>query len=745
MLWACPDNELKVVHDPPVVSITEPSEGSTFYEGQAILFKALVQTSDADTDLTDITHQWVTNSTTACESAQVNADGTATCTFTYEEVGESTMQITVTDPRLDTATAIVTVNIEANTPPEITVTEPTDGQAFQPGDLVVFSGTATDVEDDPEDLTITILSSIDGELPFAVVPASSGEWTQGGTLSSGTHLLTAKVADTSGKTGQDSLTVYVNAKPGPPGVTITPDPSESGLELLAQISTPSVDAEGDTVNYTYDWYADGSLYSSSANPKVPLAVTVRDDFWEVYVFPFDGFSYGEAGYANITIDNSAPRLDSARIDPTPADTTDVLTALPITWFDQDSDPEKYRYKWFHEGVEDTSETTDTFPFEKTTRGDKVQVEITPYDAYDDGEAAISTEITIANSPPTAPVVTVTPSSPQPEDALTCNLTTASTDADGDFITYSYEWYQNGTLTSITTHVVTSDNTVDGDTWECVCTPSDGTDDGPYGSDSIGINDSVAPDPPVIDDPYGHRNETEWTLTGLCESGCDLTFYCLDGSSSWTDTDSCDVDGTFETTMSLVRGEISECYATCEDASGNVSGDSNTVSTEVCDPYDTYEDDLGYGDTSTDAIDEWSSLPDDGSSFIIEGNIIGPDASDGDWYVISTSDTLTDDVSAGSDDYDLHVELTHGAGTYSFIIYKGGAGFPECTSFTTGYTEYNDYIDSATWSNGNLCSSGDALGYDNCSDMSNDYWIYVIRDSGVSESCEYYELTISNGA
>ena len=52
---------------------------------------------------------------------------------------------------------------------------------------------------------------------------------------------------------------------------------------------------------------------------------------------------------------------------------------------------------------------------------------------------------------------------------------------------------------------------------------------------------------------------------LRESGCDLIFYCSDSSSSWTDTDTCDIGGTFEHDMALVRGEISDCYVAALEA------------------------------------------------------------------------------------------------------------------------------------------------------------------------------------
>jgi len=49
---------------------------------------------------------------------------------------------------------------------------------------------------------------------------------------------------------------------------------------------------------------------------------------------------------------------------------------------------------------------------------------------------------VANSPPTAPVVNVTPDEPFTDDDLVCTVTVPSSDPESDTITYKYEWYKN---------------------------------------------------------------------------------------------------------------------------------------------------------------------------------------------------------------------------------------------------------------------------------------------------------------
>lgn len=96
-----------------------------------------------------------------------------------------------------------------------------------------------------------------------------------------------------------------------------------------------------------------------------------------------------------------------------------------------------------------------------------------------------------NTPPTAPVVNVTPDLPVTDDDLVCTVTTESTDPDDDTITYTYEWYKDDVLqpdettaTTELTDTLPSALTGMGETWKCVVTPDDGTVDGPSAEDQV---------------------------------------------------------------------------------------------------------------------------------------------------------------------------------------------------------------------------------------------------------------------
>ncbi len=738
---SCSDKSVTVLSSPPAVTIVEPSGGSSFFEDQEILFRALIESEAA---VEDIEHEWLAGSLALCDSAaaeEIDGSIVATCYASFPEAGSYAVGVSVSDPN-GRATAVVEITISYNNPPTVTLNTPASGDTFQAGELVVVSAAVDDAEDEPSELSVRVESSLDGDLGASGSPTTGGDYSEGFTLSSGSHLLKVTVTDTSGKTGEDSVTISVNSAPSAPVVSITPDPARSDEGLQANIDTPATDPDGDTLTYTYTWYRDGAEYASGV-PSISPNIVTRDEYWEVRVAASDGVDTGPAGVAGLTIANRPPVVESVSLSPASPGELDDVVAVPQNWSDAEGDPERYRYQWTYNGVVDGSETRDTFPADKTSRGDTLQVTVTPYDDYDDGTPVSSSVITVQNSPPTAPVVVISPGSPERDDNLSCDIVTPSTDSDGDTVSYRYNWYQNGVVTAEVSNVVTADLTADGETWECTVTPSDGLDDGPAGSDSVTIVDYTAPDAPILDDLDPYRNDDSAVLSGTCEADCELVFYFSDSTGSWTETDTCGADGSLSHTVYLTRGSTTEAFATCEDAAGNVSGDSNTVSTEACDPYDEYENAAGYGDDYSSAIDEWSTMLDSAAGTItISANAL--DSSDEDWYVISTTDDPAYENSYYVEDYLFEVALTEGESTYSMTIYRGdpAGATPTCED---GTTEMDWYFEDPTWGRGQGCSPTANTGdYTDCSDFSTDWYILVTRSDSATPSCDPYELTVTNG-
>jgi len=96
----------------------------------------------------------------------------------------------------------------------------------------------------------------------------------------------------------------------------------------------------------------------------------------------------------------------------------------------------------------------------------------------------SSSITISNTAPTAPSVSISPDpATAGQDDLVCSVDSPSSDDDGDSVVYTYVWtddsgttQQTTTGSSSTSDIFLASGTTEG-TWTCEVTPHDMTDDG----------------------------------------------------------------------------------------------------------------------------------------------------------------------------------------------------------------------------------------------------------------------------
>jgi len=451
----------------------------------------------------------------------------------------------------------------------------------------------------------------------------------------------------------------------------------------------------------------------------------------------------------VLIENTPPVISSASITPTTAYTNDTLTAVPAGYSDDDGDAAGYNYQWYVTGTAVVGATSATLSGSNFVKGDAVTVRITPWDSYEVGTSITSAALTISNSTPTTPGVDLTPSYPEDNDPLVCSVATASTDADGDVIGYTFSWSVGGVTTGLSTTTVAASYTRNGETWTCSVTASDGTATSAAGSDSSRVSDYTAPNAPVLTalDPY--RDATSVTILGTAEALSTITLYRSSSSGITTSTTTASAAGTFSVPSALSSGLTYSFYATSTDSYGNVSTVSNVVGTETCNPVDAYETSASYGDSCGDPIMGWPTIADDGATTLtITGNILN--ASDEDWYYVSTSDVAT----AGINYYRMRVVLSAGTSEYGFVMYEGSCASTavECPASSSdpegnGYSEYEYYAEDvgdgshAIPTDSRSCGSSSTQ--NTCDDLSADYYIHVFRTTA-AYSCQKYTLTINNG-
>ncbi|MGC6492195.1 MAG: BspA family leucine-rich repeat surface protein [Myxococcota bacterium] len=182
--------------------------------------------------------------------------------------------------------------------------------------------------------------------------------------------------------------------------------------------------------------------------------------------------------------NAAPIVEDVVLSPDPARTNDVLTAL-ATVTDPEGDATTETFTWYVNGTEVQSgpagSLDGTLYFDK---GNTVQVVVTAIDTDGASGQESSRIVTVANTAPTLTSITLTPTSGQVGDTLTCDAT--GTDADGDAVALAYAWSNGATGATLT---ITSTD-APGTPLTCTATATD----------SAGDADVVSSDAEVLNTP-----------------------------------------------------------------------------------------------------------------------------------------------------------------------------------------------------------------------------------------------------
>ncbi len=143
------------------------------------------------------------------------------------------------------------------------------------------------------------------------------------------------------------------------------------------------------------------------------------------------------------VTNTAPGAPVVAISPTsPNDASDLTVTIVTESVDAEADAVSYRYAWTVNGSAATDISGTVVPADRTADGDTWSVEVFPTDGLLEGSPGTST-VTIANAPPVAPTIHIDPAAPVAGDTLTLVFDAPATDANGDALTQTIIWYQDG--------------------------------------------------------------------------------------------------------------------------------------------------------------------------------------------------------------------------------------------------------------------------------------------------------------
>ena len=196
------------------------------------------------------------------------------------------------------------------------------------------------------------------------------------------------------------------------------------------------------------------------------------------VTPNDGVSDGSAISASINVTNTAPITTSIAFANDTLYTNDTASVTAVI-ADADNDSITVTYSWYVDATlvqAGTSGTLDGSVYFDKDQDLYVEVDVT--DGYEEGESSSSTTLTIANTSPVAPTVSISPDVPSIlQQDLNCNIDIDAVDVDGDVMSHQYFWYRNGqfflpTLNNAQVEIVAAEEVDEPGTWECFVTVTD---------------------------------------------------------------------------------------------------------------------------------------------------------------------------------------------------------------------------------------------------------------------------------
>jgi hypothetical protein len=269
-------------------------------------------------------------------------------------------------------------------------------------------------------------------------------------------------------------------------LSIAPDSTTNATTLT--VTPTNADSAGDPVTDTYQWYQNGKAINDTSAPSAETAtlelsqVTANaNDTFTVQVTPSDANGPGAPVDSNAvtlsTVTNftggqaiATPSaiITALTVSPDSATNATTLTATPTAVTQASPTSVTYAYQWFQNGTainDTTAPSADTATLQLSqlgavNLGDKFTVEVTPTDSNGTGNAVTSSPLTVTGDTPytisgtagiASPTAIITGVKIGPTGtANTTSLTATPTSTESTGVTYTYQWFQNGTLITATT-------------------------------------------------------------------------------------------------------------------------------------------------------------------------------------------------------------------------------------------------------------------------------------------------------
>ena len=582
-LTACQDQSFTRFNSVPEATITSHADASEVYEGYAVAMRGTA--SDPDHGTTDLTALWYLGTELICEQADLPSSGETSCDMVFDPQNP-TVTLEVRDPEGAAGVQQLDLSVIPTDAPVAEIVGPSLSDLHYSGYPVAFEGLVADAEDAPESLIAWWESSQDGTLVVDAEPTDAGEVLGHGYLTEGDHVIKLYVMDTTGKTGSTSVMIQVGPENTAPSCSITqPKSSESfeqGTDVTFEASVSDPDISADRIGITWSSDKDGELGTSVANSEGEVVFSTNQLSVTTHTITLTGQDEIGSSCSDHVVVTIAEALALDVQSPAEGDVYnqgDMITFVAdISENERSLTAIEFNWESSIDGVLST-QGADSTGVAQFTRDDLSPGTHTLTVTANDSTGIYAQGLInfTVNALPTEPIVSLGPVAAGTGDDLVVSIDTASTDADGDPITYSYTWFQNGVVSSASTSAsLAASNTAKGEAWSVTVTPNDGYADGMAGEALITVGNTA----PTVASATLNPDPAHTGDTLECTAG---TTADADGDTvslvySW------DVSGTVvsETTDSLSsawfgNGDDVTCVVTPFDGTDSgVAIESNTV-------------------------------------------------------------------------------------------------------------------------------------------------------------------------
>lgn len=580
-LVACQTKDgVKGENSPPTISILSSNTENSELEGRA--FTLTAEALDQDDNLESLEVAWYKGSDVLCNWSALSELGESSCELILES--DARVLVEARDPHGEIGQADVFITVDSNHAPNIELLEPDSDEIYYSDQLVLIELIVSDNEDNSEDLSLSLSSSLDGplELDWAISPEGVGQ--SDSFFSIGDHLLTIAVTDTLGKVSTQSMSLLV----GPPN--ISPDceivsPTDDSFFVFGDLITLTAvvgDAElrSDLLEIKWDSDQDGELGTTQAsitgNASIELAalsanthtltLTAQDeqqaectDSIKIQVGEYPSILWFSPNTQSVHNEGETVILNVEIDDP-----EDQNETLLVSW---SSNLDGQLGSAIGEADGQASLQVDSL----SVGLHSLVAEVTD----SDGLKATSNSSLFINGAPSAPLVTLT--NPVFTTDILEATVSGSIDPEGETVTYTYSWYLDGVLTTHVGQEVLAVETEKNETWTLIVTPSDGNQSG----DSTTLSQTILNSPPIVNSVMLSPVMIGLGDTITCSAnGSDFDNEALSASYVWTNqstgavlgaVDSLSLDG-----QSIQPNDRLLCVVTITDQDGAQDSGSGSV-------------------------------------------------------------------------------------------------------------------------------------------------------------------------